>query len=214
MANNKVVNFKQVEQLGKDFDQAEKKARSRDFQIDEKKFREKHNGTSKEDVEKALELLKKATGKDIDLNLEEPIKVKFVQIMQENMGYLRDKKYLTSAEKSFLYDIAPNIGYSSNCIVLDNSVKNPTPATIKEIADIMGRERSTLNKTINSLKKKGVLAKAESGIEGNNALAYAIFINPNLMFNGNRSYINETLKAMFKKAMKGKYLKDLPIKLF
>ena len=203
-----------VKALVTDFAKAEEKARRRELQIDEKKFREKHNGASREDVEKALEMLKKATGKDIDLNLEEPMKVKFVQIMQDNMGYLRDQKYLTSAEKSFLHDIAPNIKYSSNSIVNSIDVKESFPANIVEISKIIGKERAYTSKIINSLKKKGILAKAESGIEGNNALAYAIFVNPNIMFNGNRSYINETLKDMFRKANKGKYLKDLPVKLF
>ena len=56
--------------------------------------------------------------------------------------------------------------------------------------------------------------KAESGIEGNNAKAYAIYINPHVLIAGDKENVNESLKTMFHKAMKMKVLKDLPDKLF
>ncbi|HDR7613192.1 TPA: hypothetical protein QCX47_004946 [Bacillus mycoides] len=62
--------------------------------------------------------------------------------------------------------------------------------------------------------KKGILAKAESGIEGNNAKAYSLFVNPHIIYAGDKDNLNETLKAIFYKAMKMKILKELPDKLF
>jgi hypothetical protein len=51
-----------------------------------------------------------------------------------------------------------------------------------------------------------IIARSESGG------AYALFINPHVMFSGNRDEVNPTLKAMFRKVPK--QLKNLPIKLF
>ncbi|OCW70029.1 hypothetical protein BBP13_13400 [Limosilactobacillus reuteri] len=62
--------------------------------------------------------------------------------------------------------------------------------------------------------KKGLLFKGDSGVEGNNAKAYAIFVNPHIIYAGDKDNVNEALKVMFHKAMKMKVLKDLPDKLF
>lgn len=68
--------------------------------------------------------------------------------------------------------------------------------------------------SVNSLVKKGILAKAESGIEGNNAKAYSLFVNPHIIYAGDKDNVNEALKANFYKSMKMKILKELPDKLF
>lgn len=47
-----------------------------------------------------------------------------------------------------------------------------------------------------------------------NVRTYALYINPHIMFSGSKDDINETLKTMFKKAMKKQVLKNMPIKLF
>ena len=51
-------------------------------------------------------------------------------------------------------------------------------------------------------------------MEDNNAKAYAIFVNPHIMYAGDKDNVNQTLQVMFHKAMKMKILKDLPDKLF
>lgn len=59
--------------------------------------------------------------------------------------------------------------------------------------------------------------KGESGIEGNNAKAYAIFLNPHIIYAGDKDNVNEALKVIsigFHKAMKMPILKDLPDRLF
>ncbi len=134
--------------------------------------------------------------------------------MQNNLGFLRENKYLTAREKSFFIDITPLIAFDSNCIVEDITAKNPAPMNISQIADFLGTDRSNTSKIINSLKRKGLLFKGESGLEGNNAKAYAIFINPHIIYAGDKDNINKALQIMFHKAMKMKILKDLPDRLF
>jgi hypothetical protein len=51
-------------------------------------------------------------------------------------------------------------------------------------------------------------------IEGNNAKAYSLYVNPHIIYAGDKDNVNEALKTMFFKAMKMKILIDLPDKLF
>lgn len=199
-----------------DFTDAERKARKRDCEIEQEKFIEKHNGVSQDELQKALETMNKATGQEhyIGTKKSPQSKVRFVQILQENLDYLYENKYLTGREKIFLFDIMRYVAFSSNCVVLDIKEKNGTPANISEIAKLIKANRANTSITINSLIKKGLLAKAESGVESNNAKAYSIFINPHIIYAGDKDNINETLKVMFHKAMKIPVLKNLPDKLF
>ncbi|KAA6448143.1 MarR family transcriptional regulator [Bacillus cereus] len=134
--------------------------------------------------------------------------------MQENLGFLNKNGYLTNKEKVFLSDITPYIAFSSNCIVHDIKAKNPVPANVSEIAKLIGISRQNTSLAINSLVKKGLLFKGDSGVEGNNAKAYAVFVNPHIIYAGDKDSVNEALQVMFYKAMKMKILKDLPDKLF
>lgn len=203
----KIINFGQVEQ----------KARKRDLEIEQKRFEEEHHGVDQETIDEALKVLSKATGgKEVYIGTKKSpqSKVRFVQSMQENLKHLHKEKYLTNKEKVFLSDITPYIAFSSNCIVHDIKAKNPVPANISEIAKLIGITRANASLAINSLVKKGLLFKGESGIEGNNAKAFAVFVNPHVIYAGDKDNVNEALQVMFHKAMKMPILKDLPDKLF
>lgn len=198
------------------FDEAERKAKARDFDLEHLKYAVDHGGLSEEAVQQAISMLNKATGEKVFIGTKRSpqSKVRFAQSLQKNWEYLRQNKYLTAREKTFLFDIIPSIAFESNCVVLDIKAKDTVPATITEIADMLGADRSNTSKTISSLKTKGIIAKAESGTEGNNAKAYAIFINPHVIFAGDKDNVNEALRVMFYKAMKMPVLKALPDKLF
>jgi len=58
------------------------------------------------------------------------------------------------------------------------------------------------------------MARAESGLNDNNVGSYAIYINSHIMISGSKDHVNETLKTMFKKAMRKPVMKNLPIRLF
>jgi predicted transcriptional regulator len=187
-------------------EQAEKNARLRDIQ-NSKVLTEK-------ELRLANELQAKANAKGMKLVPERKVKnkAKFVQLIQVNLLYLREQKYLTTAEKNFLMDIIPNVEFLSNCIVDDISKKSPTPLTQKDIADILGKKKQNINPIIKGLIDKGIIARSETGIDDNNVRAYSLFINPNIMFSGDRDHVNGTLKAMFKRVPK--QLKNLPVQLF
>ncbi|MFJ7932647.1 MarR family transcriptional regulator [Peribacillus sp. NPDC096448] len=194
--------------LGENLQNAEEKARIRDFE------NERNNQFSSEDLQTANELAEKASKQRMRLVPERKVKnrAKFVQIIQQNIMYLQRVKYLSNAEKVFLLDISGYVGFLSNCIVDDVNLKNPVPMTQTDLANAIGRYKTKVSPIINSLIDKGVMARSESGLDDNNVRAYALFVNPNIMFSGNRDDVNPTLKAMFKKVPKD--LKNLPIKLF
>ncbi|WP_231593544.1 MULTISPECIES: MarR family transcriptional regulator [Bacilli] len=163
-----------------------------------------------------MNLLSKATGKELYIGTKRSpqSKVRFVQILQENLDYLYENDYLTGREKIFLFDVMRYVAFDSNSIVIDIKAKNPVPANISEISKLIKANRANTSTTINVLIKKGLLAKTESGVEGNNAKAYSLFVNPHIMYAGDKDNVNEALKVMFHKAMKMPILKDLPNKLF
>lgn len=169
---------------------------------------------TEEELEQANQLQAKANARGMKLVPERKVKnkAKFVQIIQQNIMFLQQQKYLTNAEKVFLFDIAGYVGFLSNCIVNDVTLKTPTPLTQTDLANVIGRHKTKVSPIINSLIDKGVMARSESSLEANNVRAYALFVNPNIMFSGNRDEVNLTLKAMFSKSPKE--LKNLPIQLF
>lgn len=189
-----------------DFKQVEKNARLRDI--------EASKILSEEEMYLANDLQAKANSKGMKLVPERKIKnnFRFAQLIQANWSYLREIKYLTSAEKTFLIDILSNIGFLSNCIVDDVQKKNPTPLNQQAIADLLGTYKPNVSRTVKKLVDKGVLCKAELGLEENNARAYSLFVNPNIIFSGNKDEVNQTLQAMFSKVPKE--LKKLPQRLF
>ena len=196
---------------------ASKNAKKRDFENAEILNNLDHFGVPKEQIEQAMKVLSMATGNKelyIGTKRSPQSKVRFAQHLQENLGFLNKQEYLSSKEKVFLSDVIPYIAFSSNCIVLDIKEKNPVPANITEISRLINSNRSNTSTTVNSLVKKGILAKAESGIEGNNVKAYSLFVNPHIIFAGDKDKVPEHLQVMFHKAMKMKILKDLPDKLF
>jgi len=190
----------------KRLEQAEKNARAREIQ-NEKILTE-------EELKQATEMQAKANARGMILVPERKTKnrARFVQLNQANLLYLRDIKYLTTAEKTFLMDIAPHVEIESNCIVEDCKKTNSMPLTQSDLAVVLGKKKQNVNPIIKGLIDKGILARSESGLEDNNVRAYALFVNPHIMFSGDRDNVNGTLKAMFRKTPNE--LKKLPEKLF
>ncbi|KGT40395.1 MULTISPECIES: replication/maintenance protein RepL [Bacillus] len=187
-------------------EQAERNSRLRDI--------ENSKILSEEEMYIANELQAKANSYGMKLVPERKIKnkAKFVQIIQQNIQYLFEIDYLTNAEKVFILDISMCVGFLSNCLVSDINSKEQIPLTQRELAKKIGRYETKVSPLIRNLIDKGIIARSESGVDDNNVRAYALFVNPHIMFSGNRDDVNPTLKAMFRKVPK--QLKNLPIKLF
>lgn len=147
-----------------DFNEAERNARKRDLEDQKEKFKVEHNDVDQDAVNQAMETLSKATGKDIYIGTKKSpqSKVRFAQIIQENLKFFSKHDYLTLSEKGFLIDIIPYVAFHSNALVFDIKSKNVDSMNISELAKELERPRDRVNKVVNSLVKKGLLAKAES----------------------------------------------------
>lgn len=169
-----------------------------------------------EEFEKANELQAKANSRGMKLVPERRVKsnVRFVQVMQENWSFLQSQSYLKSEDIVFLMSLIPYIALHSNKIVENPKLKNPAPLNQSELAAALGTSKTKVSRVVNNLVKKGIMARTESGVEDNNARAYALSVNPHILFAGDRDKIEEGLKTDYYKAMKMKVIKDLPIRLF
>lgn len=188
------------------FSEAEKKARLKDI--------ENSKILTEEEMELANDLQAKANARGMKLVPERKVrnKAKFAQFIQQNWKYINQINYLTTAEKAFLVDIMPYIGFGSNCIVESSDTKQQIPLTQETLGKLIGKNKSQMSKIIKPLIDKGILDRTEGSIEDNNVRSYAIFVNPNIIYSGDRDNVNATLQAMFRRTPKE--LKKLPVQLF
>ncbi|MEH6942134.1 helix-turn-helix domain-containing protein [Bacillus sp. JJ722] len=199
-----------------DFEQAEKNARKRDLRNQKEQFKQDHHGVSEDEFQKALEIMSKATGgKEIGVYTKRSpqSKVRFVQLIQDNWNYALENGFFTDEEMLFLMRIQRFLQFKSNCIVDDIHSRSAVPMTQKALAEKLGTSSPKVSRIVNSLVEKGVIVKANGHKpEGVKARTYALFINPNIIYSGERDNVETTLKALFTNAKP--LLKDFPIALF
>lgn len=198
-----------------DFTDAEQNARLRDLEVEKEKFKEDHHGIEQEEVNQAMETLSKATGKDIYIGTKRSpkSKVKFAQFIQDNWDYALENNYFTDEQMLFLLRVQRYMQFKSNCIVDDIHSRSAVPLTQKAIAQRLKTSAPKVSRIVNELVDKGVIVKAQAQkMEGNNARTYALFINPNIIYSGERDNIETTLKALF--ANSKPLFKKFPVTLF
>jgi len=198
-----------------DFTDAEQNARLRDLEVEKEKFKEDHHGIEQEEVKQAMETLSKATGKDIYIGTKRSpkSKVKFAQFIQDNWDYALENNYFTDEQMLFLLRVQRYMQFKSNCIVDDIHSRSAVPLTQKAIAQRLKTSAPKVSRIVNELVDKGVIVKAQGQkTEGNNARTYALFINPNIIYSGERDNIETTLKALF--ANSKPLFKEFPVTLF
>lgn len=199
----------------KNFEQAEKNARKRDFKNQKKKFKQDHSGVDQEEANNAMKTLSKATGKEVFIVTKRSpqSKVRFVQLIQDNWNYALETGFFTDEEMLFLMRIQRFLQFKSNCIVDDIHSRSAVPMTQKALAEKLGTSAPKISRLVNNLVDKGVIVKAQGQkIEGNNARTYALFINPNIIYSGERDNVETTLKTLFINAKP--LFKNFPIALF
>lgn len=206
-----VVNTRREEKIMTnciDLEQVEKNARLRDI--------ENSKILSEEEMQLANELQLKANSRGMKLVPERKVKnkAKFVQIIQDNWSYLQSISYLKNEEIVFLMSLIPFIGFGSNAIVDNPKKKQPLPLTQRELAKSLETSETKVSRVVKALYTKGIIARSESVVENSNVKSYALFINPHILYAGDRDNIEEGLKIQFIKIMRAKPLKDLPIKFF
>ncbi|MEY8351647.1 MarR family transcriptional regulator [Bacillus cereus] len=212
-----------------DFGQAEKNAKVRDSKIDSIYDQLQSGGYSEEEKRMLLQLLSKATGGEeyfIGKKKKPTDRVRFVQIIMDNMEYLNRIGYFTNAEQAFLLQISSYLEFKTNVIIEksndDNDIET-NAATPSYLAEKLGKTRESVSKTMNSLLKKGVLGVAEAGMttdDGRICTSRTWFVNPNIMCCSPKDSIDRATQHIFKKSLRNFKIKGdtkkhkLPVYLF
>lgn len=220
---------KKVEAIRKQSAVADMNAKKRDREIENDK-----NAPEEilDEVKSAFRKIKEITGEDYFFGKKknQNSRVAFTQLMTHNIQLLMKINYLTNAEESFLFRISSLLDFKTN-IIVEEGYKNASTRTSRDIpavagpqylADLNGVHRTTMSRMMNTLKKKGILGTADTGTrteDGRYCNSRTWFVNPNIIYCGEKSDIDQTVQMIFRDSLK--YLKDqngkkvkLPTRLF
>ncbi|HDR3890881.1 helix-turn-helix domain-containing protein [Bacillus mycoides] len=207
-----------------DFGQAEKKAKIRDSKIDSIYDQLQAGGYSEEEKAMLLQLLSKTTGGEeyfIGKKKKPTDRVRFVQIIMDNVDYLIEIGYLSSKEEAFLFKLTSSVEFKTNVLV-ERETNNPASPTY--LAEKFKMTRQSISSVMNGLLKKGVLAVAQSGVtteDGRVCTSRTWFVNPNVMCCSPKDGIDKATQHIFRDSLRnfkvedqGKKKHKLPIYLF
>jgi hypothetical protein len=208
------------------FSEAEKKARLRDFEV-EKKQMEQLKGFSQEQIDQVLTMMKQITGEDYFFGKKKKPsdKVRFAQMIIENIEYLIKIGYISDAEQAFLFKISAFLEFKTNVLIEkatdEKEIENS--ATPSYLAEQFGKTRESVSRIMNGLLKKGILGVAEAGMtteDGRICTSRTWFINPNIICCSPKDGVDKATQHIFKRSLRNFRIKgekkkhNLPIYLF
>ena len=207
-----------------DFGQAEKKAKIRDSKIDSIYDQLQTGGYSEEERAMLLQMLSKMSGGEeyfIGKKKKPTDRVRFVQIIMDNVDYLIEIGYLSSKEEAFLFKLTSSVEFKTNVLV-ERETNNPASPTY--LAEKFKMTRQSISSVMNGLLKKGILAVAQSGVtteDGRVCTSRTWFVNPNVMCCSPKDGIDKATQHIFRDSLRnfkvedqGKKKHKLPIYLF
>jgi hypothetical protein len=207
-----------------DFGQAEKKAKIRDRKIDSIYDQLQTGGYSEEERAMLLQMLSKMSGGEeyfIGKKKKPTDRVRFVQIIMDNIDYLIEIGYLSSKEEAFLFKLTSSVEFKTNVLV-ERETNNPASPTY--LAEKFKMTRQSISSVMNGLLKKGILAVAQSGVtteDGRVCTSRTWFVNPNVMCCSPKDGIDKATQHIFRDSLRnfkiedqGKKKHKLPIYLF
>ena len=207
-----------------DFVQAEKKAKIRDSKIDSIYDQLQTGGYSEEERAMLLQMLSKMSGGEeyfIGKKKKPTDRVRFVQIIMDNIDYLIEIGYLSSKEEAFLFKLTSSVEFKTNVLV-ERETNNPASPTY--LAEKFKMTRQSISSVMNGLLKKGILAVAQSGVtteDGRVCTSRTWFVNPNVMCCSPKDGIDKATQHIFRDSLRNFKIEDqgnkkhrLPIYLF
>ncbi|MGU3398085.1 Rep protein [Priestia sp. D51] len=217
--------MKKVRDLQNSLNEAEQKARLRDFEKDQNSFQKA------EDLKKSLlEQLKEITGEDhfVGTSKDPFAGEPFNQTMHRNLDLLNQIDYLTQAEGDFLFRIQPYLEFKSNAIIrredkfkknkkstvdLEDDYELVQSATVSDIAEMIGKTRANTSKIMQSLKEKEILLNPEGAGQvidnGRTVSPRTWIVNPYIMIcapRKNKVQLDRLTMRLFQNSLKN--LKD------
>ena len=129
--------------------------------------------------------------------LEQKNKATFVQGIKDNLDVLIRTEYLTNAELGFLFSLSPLVEFHSNAVTDQETGQF---MTVSDIAKYLKRDRTGISSTIQSLLEKGILLEIVDSQEikehKRSVTRRPIFMNPEIIYAGDRNRINATLSKL------------------
>lgn len=175
-----------MENLRNSLNQAELSARKRDQEIRE---RNTIDLSAVNDINSKAEKLGFSLYRKKDKN-----RALFTQVIDDNLNILIKNKYLSTREFGFLMCIQPLIEFQTNTITDRESGRF---MTITDIANYLNRDRSGFSRMVKSLTQKGVIFEfvdiEEIKQYNRNLSPRTLFVNPEIMYKGNRNEIDGSL---------------------
>ncbi|MGG1325844.1 MarR family transcriptional regulator [Bacillus tropicus] len=189
--------------------QAEDNARKRDVKKQGKIHNNHYTSLQEKQLGQALETLQDLTGNEyyIGRKRDKFAKVEFSQVIHVTLLYLVKIKYLTTSEKALLLDLMLFLEVGTNVLIEKNILDNQidpdaiNSASVQYLANELGRQREALSKMMKVLKRKGILACAESGFRdetGRICTKRTWLMNPNIICCGKKERIDKVTKHIFK----------------
>lgn len=115
----------------------------------------------------------------------------FSQNISENIEYLNEKKYLTGAENSFVFKLAPYLQTNTNALT---DRKTGQFFSVSDIAKKLGISRTNASLIIDGLLHKGILYEFVNAVEwkvyGRTVTQRPFFMNPEIICCGDKSKLD------------------------
>lgn len=131
------------------------------------------------------------------ISLEHKNRAQFAQMIAPNIRYLISQKYLTTAELAFLASISGNVEMHSNAVVSFEKGREGQYLKVSDIAKLMNYSGRQASRLINKLIEKGIIYEY---VDANTIKLYGrvveerpLYLNPEIIFSGDRNKINATL---------------------
>lgn len=129
--------------------------------------------------------------------LEYKNRAQFTQTIAPNMRHLIKQKYLTNAEMAFLFSLSGYVEMHSNAIVSQGKSEQGQYLKVVDIANLLNYSERQSSRLINSLVGKGIIYECTDALTikkyGRVVEERPLFLNPEIIFSGNRNKINATL---------------------
>lgn len=124
----------------------------------------------------------------------------FTQTINDNWDIIIRKNYLTGGELTFLMSITALIEFDVNAIAHRDTGQF---MNVSEISRYLGRSRSRVSNVIKSLIEKGIIFEFVNVDEilefKRNVTSRSLFVNPELIYAGDRNKIDGTLAMLVTK---------------
>lgn len=100
----------------------------------------------------------------------------YVKVFRDYINFIEDNIGLTTVEKGIIFELSKYITYESNLLVTPKGI----PLNRKDLEVILGIGHNSVDKYINSLADKSIIAKVKVG------RSIQFYLNPRIAYMGNR----------------------------